>query len=114
VDSVYQNLDIARQGLTPMRCSKRPGKCYRGDAPFYRRIGQKVLDTATNFDACLSVTDSQSGFRAFSGRAKGVFHFHQNGFAIESEMLPDAVAAGLCGMIWSSDVLYITSRFQES
>ena len=65
------------------------------DTPFYRRVGQKVLDTATNFDSGLSVTDSQSGFRAFSGRAKDVFHFHQNGLAIESEMLADAAAAGL-------------------
>ena len=65
------------------------------DTPFYRRVGQMVLDTATNFDAGLSVTDSQSGFRAFSGRAKDVFRFHQNGLAIESEMLADAAAAGL-------------------
>jgi glycosyltransferase involved in cell wall biosynthesis len=65
------------------------------DTPFYRRVGQKVLDTATNFDAGLSVTDSQSGFRAFSGRATNVFRFHQNGLAIESEMLADAAAAGL-------------------
>lgn len=65
------------------------------DTPFYRRVGQKVLDTATNFDAGLSVTDSQSGFRAFSGGFKGVFRFHQNGLAIESEMLADAAAAGL-------------------
>lgn len=65
------------------------------DTPFYRRVGQKVLDTATNFDAGLSVTDSQSGFRAFSGQIKDVFRFHQNGLAIESEMLADAASAGL-------------------
>jgi len=65
------------------------------DTPFYRRVGQKVLDTATNFDSGLSVTDSQSGFRAFSGAAKGIFRFRQNGLAIESEMLADAAAAGL-------------------
>lgn len=65
------------------------------DTPFYRRVGQKVLDTATNFDSGLSVTDSQSGFRAFAANAKGAFRFHQNGLAIESEMLADAAAAGL-------------------
>ena len=65
------------------------------DTPLYRRVGQKVLDTATNMDSGLSVTDSQSGFRAFSGRSKDVFRFHQNGLAIESEMLADAAAAGL-------------------
>jgi glycosyltransferase involved in cell wall biosynthesis len=65
------------------------------DTPFYRRVGQVVLDTATNLDSGLSVTDSQSGFRAFAAKAKGVFRFRQNGLAIESEMLADAAAAGL-------------------
>jgi hypothetical protein len=65
------------------------------DTPFYRRLGQKVLDMATNMDSGLSVTDSQSGFRAFSGQAKDAFRFSQKGLAIESEMLADAAAAGL-------------------
>jgi glycosyltransferase involved in cell wall biosynthesis len=65
------------------------------DTPLYRRLGQKVLDLFTNMDSGLSVTDSQSGFRAFSGQIKDVFHFRQNGLAIESEMLADAAAAGL-------------------
>ena len=65
------------------------------NTPLYRRVGQKVLDTATNLDSGLSITDSQSGFRAFSGKAKGVFSFKQNGLAIESEMLADAAAASL-------------------
>ena len=67
----------------------------RKDTPLYRRVGQMVLDAATNMGSDLKVTDSQSGFRAFSGRTKGVFRFHQNGLAIESEMLADAAAAGL-------------------
>ncbi len=57
------------------------------DTPVYRRLGQKVLDLFTNMDSGLSVTDSQSGFRAFSGQIKDAFHFRQNGLAIESEML---------------------------
>ena len=65
------------------------------DTPLYRRLGQKVLDIFSNMDSGLSVTDSQSGFRAFSGAAKGIFRFRQNGLAIESEMLADAAAAGL-------------------
>jgi glycosyltransferase involved in cell wall biosynthesis len=67
------------------------------DTPLYRRVGQKVLDVATNInmDGNLSITDSQSGFRAFSGRTKDVFRFSQKGLAIESEMLADAAAAGL-------------------
>ncbi len=65
------------------------------DTPLYRRVGQKVLDTATKLDSGLNVTDSQSGFRAFNPDIKDVFRFAANGLAIESEMLADAAAAGL-------------------
>jgi len=65
------------------------------DTPLYRRLGQRVLDNATNLGSGITVTDSQSGFRAFSGKTKGLFRFKQNGLAIESEMLADAAAAGL-------------------
>jgi hypothetical protein len=65
------------------------------DTPLYRRLGQVVLDKATNLDSGLNVTDSQSGFRAYSGRVKGIFRFGQNGLAIESEILADAADAGL-------------------
>ena len=41
------------------------------DTPIYRRVGQKVLDTATSLDSGLKVIDSQSGFRApFPGLPK--------------------------------------------
>lgn len=65
------------------------------DTPFYRRIGQRVLDVATNLDSGLNITDTQSGFRAFASRTRNAFRFHQNGLAIESEMLADAANAGL-------------------
>ena len=100
-DGQHDPADIPRlvepilQGEADMVNGSRYLNGDKKDTPFYRRVGQKVLDTATNFDAGLSVTDSQSGFRAFSGRAKEVFRFHQNGLAIESEMLADAAAAGL-------------------
>lgn len=65
------------------------------NTPFYRRIGQSVLDKATNLNSGLKVTDSQSGFRAFSVKTVPTFRFRQNGLAIESEMLMDAANAGL-------------------
>jgi len=65
------------------------------NTPLYRRVGKKVLDMATNIGCGLSITDTQSGFRAFAGRTKGIFRFDQKGLAIESEMLADAAAAGL-------------------
>ena len=65
------------------------------NTPAYRRVGQKVLDIATNISAGIKVTDSQSGFRAFSPKTKNVFRFNDTGFGIESEMLVDAADAGL-------------------
>ena len=65
------------------------------NTPAYRRVGQKVLDIATNISAGINITDSQSGFRAFSPKTKNVFRFKDTGFGIESEMLVDAAEAGL-------------------
>jgi glycosyltransferase involved in cell wall biosynthesis len=65
------------------------------DTPFYRRIGQSVLDKATNLGSGLDITDSQSGFRAFARHTIPVFRFTRTDFSIESEMLMDAANAGL-------------------
>jgi glycosyltransferase involved in cell wall biosynthesis len=65
------------------------------NTPFYRRLGQTMLDKATNLNSGLHITDTQSGFRAFSVNTVPVFRFRQNGLAIESEMLMDAANAGL-------------------
>ena len=58
--------------------------------PRYRRIGQTVLDTATNIAADVKLTDSQSGFRAFSNDSIKYFEFKPDGFGIESDMLIEA------------------------
>lgn len=65
------------------------------NTPHYRRVGQKVLDKATNFASGIDLTDSQSGFRAFSSRSIGAFNFNESGFAVESEMIADASQACL-------------------
>lgn len=64
------------------------------NTPFYRRIGQNILDKATNLNAGLQITDTQSGFRAFARHTLPAFRFKSNGLAIESEMLMDAANAG--------------------
>ncbi len=63
--------------------------------PFYRRIGQNILDATTNLNSGLHITDTQSGFRAFAKHTLPKFSFRSNGLAIESEMLMDAANAGL-------------------
>ena len=60
------------------------------NTPAYRRVGQRVLDIATNITAGTSVTDSQSGFRAFRGDTISCYKFRDPGFGIESEMIADA------------------------
>jgi hypothetical protein len=61
----------------------------------YRRIGRKVLLRSTRFVARHSVSDSESGFRALSRRAIGELVLHEDGFAVESEMLTQAAGKHL-------------------
>ncbi|HWQ47762.1 MAG TPA: glycosyltransferase family 2 protein [Methanosarcina sp.] len=65
------------------------------NTPSYRRVGQTILDGATKLNSGLEITDSQSGFRAFSASTKDFFRFKAQGMAIESEMLTDAGKSGL-------------------
>jgi glycosyltransferase involved in cell wall biosynthesis len=58
--------------------------------PKYRRVGQTILDNATNIAAGVKITDSQSGFRAFSSKCFDYFNFDPEGFGIESDMLIEA------------------------
>jgi glycosyltransferase involved in cell wall biosynthesis len=63
--------------------------------PIYRRVGQEMLTIATNVTADTRITDSQSGFRAFSRKTFDCFTFHNQGMGIESEMLIEAANAGI-------------------
>lgn len=77
--------------------------------PFYRRIGQTVLDKATNINTGLHLTDSQSGFRAFASYTLPVFNFKDDGFSVESGMLTDAARAG-----YRIKEIDIASRYDDS
>lgn len=55
--------------------------------PAYRKVGMKVLDTATNFAGGISVSDSQSGYRAYGKRAIGAIRISGNGMSAGSEIL---------------------------
>ena len=69
----------------------------KSDTPSYRRFGQLVLDKFTRVGSGrdLPVTDTQSGFRAFSMKTAHIFKFTSNTLGIESEMLMDAAKAQL-------------------
>lgn len=58
----------------------------KSDIPAYRKLGQHALTAATNLSSGVRLTDSQSGFRAFSRRAIEALTFRGSGFSVESEM----------------------------
>ncbi len=65
------------------------------DIPKYRLAGQKILTKLTNMGSKLSLSDSQSGFRAFSKKAIEVLKFKEQGFSLESEIQFQAKEHGL-------------------
>ena len=65
------------------------GSRYLGDAsdvPTHRVWGHRLFNLLTNGTSGVSVTDSQSGFRAFSPAAAKAISFSSTGFSVESEM----------------------------
>ena len=54
--------------------------------PRWRIFGQHTLTAVTNLSSGFRVTDSQSGFRAFSRKALNTLDFESEGFSVESEM----------------------------
>lgn len=54
--------------------------------PWWRKMGQKMLTVVTNAASGVHVTDSQTGYRAFSQAALDCLRFHSTGLSVESEM----------------------------
>ena len=65
------------------------------DIPSYRKIGQKVLNQATNVSSGFKCSDSQSGYRALSQKALDNMNFVSSGYGIESDMLSHFAECGL-------------------
>lgn len=59
----------------------------KNSIPLYRKVGQKTLDTFTNFASSYKSTDSQSGFRALNANALNSFTIEPSGYDIESVMI---------------------------
>jgi len=60
------------------------------DMPSYRKLGIKVITTASNLSSNLSIKDTQSGYRAFSRDALEKLRFESEGMELSIEMLDDA------------------------
>lgn len=56
------------------------------NTPSHRKFGHKLLNFLTGMFSGVQVTDSQSGYRAFSPKAFRLLHFSSKGFSVESEM----------------------------
>lgn len=55
-------------------------------SPFYRRLGQRALTAVTNMGSGRKLSDSQSGFRAYSAKALDSISLSESGMAVSSEM----------------------------
>ena len=58
----------------------------RNGVPLYRKMGQQVLNAATNVGSGHKLSDSQSGFRAYSARAMDLLYLTEDGMSVSSEM----------------------------
>jgi len=65
------------------------------DMPSYRRFGNKALDFMTRRAGSVPVSDTQSGFRAYSKKALKKTTFTTNGMGVDSEILLRARTMGL-------------------
>ncbi len=61
----------------------------------YRRLGQKVLSRLTNVASRKRLSDTESGFRAYSRRAMAALELKETGMAISSEIISEAASKGL-------------------
>ena len=63
--------------------------------PGYRRLGQSVLAKFTNIAARQNLSDTESGFRAYSKKAIAEMELSQQGMAISAEIISEASHKGL-------------------
>lgn len=63
--------------------------------PGYRRIGQRVLSRLTRIASRKKLSDTESGFRAYSKRAITTLELKEKGMAVSSEIVSEATAKGL-------------------
>jgi glycosyltransferase involved in cell wall biosynthesis len=61
----------------------------------YRRLGQKVLSRMTGVASRRRLSDTESGFRAYSRKAIDTLELKETGMAVSSEIVSTATAHGL-------------------
>ncbi|MFC1949086.1 glycosyltransferase family 2 protein [Chloroflexota bacterium] len=63
--------------------------------PAYRRLGQRFLSRMTSVTSRQKLSDTESGFRAYSKKAMSTLELKEKGMAISSEIVSEAVSKGL-------------------
>jgi glycosyltransferase involved in cell wall biosynthesis len=100
-DAQHEPSEIARllepitEGTADVVIGSRFLSTSGGEIPHLRRLGQTTMTTLTNISSGTNVTDSQSGYRAFSARAIQAMIFAADGFSVEVEMQFQARDLGL-------------------
>jgi len=75
--------------------------------PLYRHLGQRVLNTVTNVGSGQRISDSQSGFRAYSAKALRDLVLAEEGMSVSSEMQFAISRSGLRVAEVPIDVTYV-------
>jgi hypothetical protein len=57
------------------------------EASNYRKTGIKIITSAANYGTNLKISDSQSGFRAYSQKAISAIHPTEQGMSVSTEIL---------------------------
>ena len=61
----------------------------------YRRLGQRVLARLTYIASRTKLSDTESGFRAYSRKALNTLELKETGMSVSSEIVSEAAAKGL-------------------
>jgi glycosyltransferase involved in cell wall biosynthesis len=67
----------------------------RSEIALYRRLGQRVLSRLTRVASRKTLSDTESGFRAYSRKAIDTLELKETGMAVSSEIISEATAKGL-------------------
>jgi len=70
-------------------------KIQRNNIPPYRYAGQKVLSYLTRILSGRKLSDTESGFRAYSRKAIAMLELKEKGMAISAEIISEATVKGL-------------------
>lgn len=85
-------VDAVKKGADVVIGSRQQQK---GATPAYRWAGQKVLAKFTNIAAKQNLSDTESGFRAYSKNAVNILKLHETGMAISAEIISESSRLGL-------------------